>query len=252
MKVLIDRNGLQARHHLRDRLRLSVFITELMSASYPVAFSSREGLTRAELNEYDILLITTRFPVGYSQAESKGICDFVYNGGGLLLMSNHGDYGQVADMRQFDAKLAGEFGVTFERTFFRNQLEGERTMLSQSTLNSNHPIIAGASGERSVRTLVTNTCCSILADGGEGLISLSNEMVDKRSGCFPNGQFFAHALGVTSGLKAGSKGRIVTIADSGFIGTDCSAYPGPGLIGHGDNLRFIMNVIRWLGGELGS
>jgi hypothetical protein len=252
MKVLIDRNGLQVQYHLRDRLRLGVFITELLSASYLVAFSSQEGLTREGLSRFDVLVITTRSSVDYSQTESESIHNFVHNGGGLLLMSNHGDYGQLKDMRRFDVKLADRFGVTLERTFFRHSLQGERTVLSQSALNLNHPIIAGASGEGPVRSIVTNTCCSIVANEGEGLVSLSNEMVDKRSGSSPNGQFFAHALEIKSGLKTNHKGRIVTIADSGFIGTDCSAYPGPGLIGHGDNLRFIKNVIRWLGGELGS
>ena len=48
------------------------------------------------------------------------------------------------------------------------------------------------------------------------------------------------------------EGRVVTVADSGFIGDEGTNVPGPGLINHGDNARFIKNVVRWLGREIGA
>ncbi|HUW14547.1 MAG TPA: hypothetical protein VM537_32805 [Anaerolineae bacterium] len=58
------------------------------------------------------------------------------------------------------------------------------------------------------------------------------------------------ALQAGTGLDSGCKGRVVVIADSGFIGSDGTAYPGVGLIGHGHNLRFVLHALRWLAGEL--
>jgi hypothetical protein len=255
MRVLIDRKGLQARCHLTDKLRLGVFLTELLSASYLVAFSSDPTFTAHELGEYDVLIITTR-PFqgqGYTQEEIRDILDFVRNGGGLLLMSNHAGRSDRHrnDQRKHDAKLASRFGVTLEETFFEHSLQGELTRISGSALSVEHPIVAGASGELPVRSIITNTCCSIVCDEGERLVLLSSEMVDRRGGRSPEGRSFALALDKHSGLNSKDKGRVVVIADSGFVGTDLTTRPGPGLIGHGHNLRFIMNAVRWLGGELG-
>lgn len=235
MKVLIDEKGLQARNHLRrNKHRLSIFIAELMSISCQVFFSS---ITQNNLRNCDVLIITTRLSP-FSNDEKDYIHNFILDGGGLLLMSNHGN------LSQYDAKLADEkFGVEIQPTFFRHKFERVHTTLSESNLNSNHPII---SGSPTVNSIVTNTCCSIHSDSGDCIVSLSNEMEDRlNSNIRPTSeQYFAHAL-------EEAQGRIVTIADSGFIGSDCTTSPGPGLILHGDNLRFIKNVIRWLGGELG-
>ena len=43
-------------------------------------------------------------------------------------------------------------------------------------------------------------------------------------------------------------GRVVVLADSGFIGSAGTTRPGPGLIEQGDNLRFVLNTIAWLVG----
>ena len=95
---------------------------------------------------------------------------------------------------------------------------------------------------------MTNNCSRIVTGGRvHALVALSLEMRDLRNGYTPSDRLFAHAL--DAGLVG--KGRLVTMADSGFIGNEDTVVPGPGLIGHGDNARFIKNVVRWLGRELG-
>ena len=119
MRVLIDRNGIQADQHLKDRLRLTVFLTELLADSYWVAFSSKPTLTAEELRHCDVLVITTRSPeeCDHTPPEIANILHFVRNGGGLLLMTNHADRpgGSRYDFRKHDAKLASEFGVVLEK-----------------------------------------------------------------------------------------------------------------------------------------
>jgi hypothetical protein len=247
MKVILDRKGLQASQHLRDRLRLSVFLTELLAMDCWVAYSPLATFSRDDLHACDVLVITTRSTqkLDYTPSEIRDICDFVRNGGGLLLMSNHADWPGVSetDHSRNDARLAREFGVTVERTYFRQPARQDRTTLSGPALNIEHPIISGAPGERPIRSIVTNTCCSITSEGGTWVVALAPDMVDRHGGLSPAGRCFAHALHV-------DRGRVVTIADSGFIGTDLTVRPGHGLIDHGDNRRFVINVIRWLGKEL--
>jgi hypothetical protein len=48
--------------------------------------------------------------------------------------------------------------------------------------------------------------------------------------------------------QCASGGRVVVTADSGFIGSEGTTFPGTGLIAMGDNRRFIVNILLWLGG----
>ncbi len=258
MKVLFDGKALQAREHLNNERRLSKLITELKSVQCSVAFSSHESgkeLSADELGNCNVLVVTTRYPkqFRYSPAEKKAITDFVCAGGGLLLMSNHGDWlgKNQHDTRQYDAELSSNFGVEIERTFFKHPLRRVPTTLFGPDLNVKHSIISGGSGNQPVRSIVINNCCSIVAIGGDCVASLPTSMVDKRNGKSPEGQSFAYALEASSGLSSESKGRVVIIADSGFIGTQCTTEPGPGFSHQGDNLQFVKNVVLWLGGELG-
>lgn len=62
-------------------------------AACQVTFSTGSSLTTEELGGCGVLAITTRYPekYAYSTAEVTVIQDLVGGGGGLLLMSNHGD-----------------------------------------------------------------------------------------------------------------------------------------------------------------
>lgn len=257
MRVLIDSRGLQAQVHREDGRRLGVFAAALeQMAGCSMTFSTGSPLTGKELSDCDVLVVTTRYPAeqAYTQSESTAIRDFVGDGGGLLLMSNHGDLpgSNPHDMTQYDAIMARRFGVGLERTWFQNPSMGQLTIFSSSSLLAGHPILAGDPKEEAVQTIVTNNCSSIDAGGrGHALVALSPEMRDLRNGCTPTGRLFAHALDAEADAGLVGKGRVVTVADSGFIGNEDTVVPGPGLIGHGDNARFIKNVVRWLGRELG-
>lgn len=256
MKVLIDSRGLQAQVHLADQTRLAVFLRTVGSIEgCSVTFSSGPALTGKDMVAIDVLIGTTRYPEesAYSPEELEALDSFVRGGGGLLLMTNHGDLpgSNPHDMTQFDAAAARLFDLQLEPTWFQDPEWGKLSHLSGEDLLATHPIIRGGPGEVPVRTIVTNNCSSILATGtGHRLVVLSPGMVDLRNGTPPAGRLFAHALDAESGSNLVGQGRVVTVADSGFIGNDESLVPGPGLIGHGDNARFIQNVVRWLGGEL--
>ena len=257
MRVLIDSRGLQAQVHLEDGNRLGVFVATLEEiAGYSMTFSTGSPLIGKELTDCDVLVVTTRYPKeqAYSRLELTAIQGFVTHGGGLLLMSNHGDLpgSNPHDMTQYDAIMARQFGIELERTWFQHPSMGELSRFTSSSLLAEHPILAGGQIEEAVRTIVTNNCSSVVAGGrGHALVALAPEMKDLRNGFTPADRLFAHAL--DGGMDAGlvGKGRVVTMSDSGFIGNEDTFVPGPGLIGHGDNAQFIKNVVCWLGRELG-
>ena len=58
MKVLIDRNGLQANRHLHDGLRLGTFLKELRSIRGSVT-STSATVTQDQLQNCDVFVITT-------------------------------------------------------------------------------------------------------------------------------------------------------------------------------------------------
>jgi hypothetical protein len=86
--------------------------------------------------------------------------------------------------------------------------------------------------------------------GGDPLARLPESMRDQLDGSTPDGRHFAAALQAARGLAADCRGRVVAVADSGFIGSDGTAYPGVGLVGRGDNMRFVLNALAWLAGEM--
>ena len=250
MKILIDAQSLQASHHRRDDQRLCTLLSALRRR-HTADFSSETGLTGEELARYHVLVVTTRYPESekYTAEERDAVRGFVSDGGGLVLMTNHADLPgrNPHDTRAYDAELAGIFGVTIEPTFFGNRLDDVPTVLAGDVLEAEHPILKGASEDGRVSAVLTNTCASIRCEQGRRLISLSEEMVDRRTGKRAQpGQLFAHALELSATDSRG-EGRVVTIADSGFIGSRWTEAPGPGLITWADNLQFIHNAIRWAG-----
>ncbi len=255
MRILFDSNSLQVSQHLRDNRRLSTLITKLIYDKHTINFSSPKNIEKKELDDTHVLVITTRFPNEYSSFEIQIISEYIEDGGGLLIMSNHADWPskKLQDFRIHDAKLLSEcdLQIEFEQTFFRNKNAKQKTTLSDSHFNQSHPIITGGVFGKSIKSIVTNTSCSIIGSEGDSIVSISNDMVDKRNNLPPIDRSFTHSLEINTTKGSMKSGRIVAIADSGFIGTDGTSNPGPGLIGWGDNLHFLSNSILWLAHELG-
>ena len=144
-------------------------------------------------------------------------------------------------MTQYDAIIASQFGIRLESAWFQNPAMCELSIFNSASFPTGHPILTSGGKRESGKTIVTNNCTSIFASGrGHVLVALPPEMRDLRNGSIPTGRLSAHAL--DGDLTGG--GRLVTVADSGFIGNEETDRPGPGLIWHGDNALFIKNVIR--------
>jgi hypothetical protein len=193
-------------------------------------------------------VITTRKKqdADYTQTELAAIPDFVRRGGGLLLMSNHGDIPgrSYPDMTASDAVLAFKFGIEIENSFFASPIWKKQVKISARNLRVDHPILSGVRCINPVRSVFTINCCSIKSGPGTPIISLPDMMMDYRDGRSHQSRYFA--IAVDRGLD-GMRGRIVVTTDSGFICSGETTYPGTGLIEKGDNRRLIVNILHWIG-----
>ncbi len=257
MRVLFDGLGLQAMVHLEAGTRLRTLVSKIEAFADVIDFTISGPLTREVIAGYDVLISTTRHPANahaYTHEELAALRDSVKGGAGLLLMSNHGDLpgSNAVDWTRHDAALAREFGVELERTWFENAEHGALSSFSGESLLRGHPIIEGSGGRR-VESIVVNNCSSVVRrdhDRGHALVALPPSTRDLRSERPTAARLFALALDRSTSADVVGEGRIVVMTDSGFIGDDGSEVPGPGLIGRADNLRFVLNVVRWLGRAL--
>ena len=268
-RVLLDGQSAQAIVHRWDGVRLRDVCEALTeTGGFEVAFSDDGVPLSDQLQHVAVFVITSRYgpPVAgefahpqerirasgtrpepaYSAEDLAAITGFVARGGGLLLMSNHGDLPgrNPADWTRHDRALGGAFGVSIEPAWFAGP-PPDRALptIDASCLLTDHPIIRGGEGDVPVRELVVGPCCAL--KGGPDavpLVRLSPTMVDWRDGRPVNGHRFAVALDETQERH----GRVVVAARSGFLGSAGTEFPGPGLFQRADNRRFVVNAVRWL------
>ncbi len=237
---------------------------------FSAAVSDPASSLEDQLRDTDVLVIASRIPPVVSEGYAKlldrlfgsrdtqsfafqpeevgAITDFVAGGGGLLLMTNHGDLpvpgrSNGMDWAHQDRILADAFGITIESAWFPGPIPSAVAAIEGDCLDTVHPIIRGAPGEGPVRSVVTAACSAVSASGGAvPLVRLADDMIDMRTGRHADGRCFAVALDAASERR----GRVVVGTRSGILGSEGTEFPAPGMFRQGDNGRFLVNSIRWL------
>jgi hypothetical protein len=238
MKILLDSNSLQAWVHKQNypknpNGRISTFKDICKDCNLePIDFSwTRGDLINFLSSENHILAILTRrpqIPFDKDGIELKEIKEFVEKGGCLLLMSNHGDFDErIWDCREQDNRLANKFDIRLEGPTFQYVIISNDNPITQEP----HEITNG------INSIVFNNSCRI--NISENLNATILATLPGESG---RQNVFATAID----RQNESSGRVVIVADSGFIGDDNSGWPGPGLIEEGDNKKFLENILNWL------
>lgn len=246
-RILIDANSLQADQHLKNlrqgqvRSRLTTFLKSVQHQGC-VSFAPIDA---EEFDNTNLLIIATRLPNRpYCCEEIRGIRDFVYQGGSLLLMSNHSRVPSCPRMGHFtkqDGLLASKFGVGILEACFRTMPKGKLTSI-QETGDVIHPILTDSSGSRVVQKIKINNCSAITGDSenGQPILFLDDKMADLGpNNLSPSGQAFAWSI------DDYGEGHVVIVADSGFIADDVPG-SGPGLIDRAHNESFIRQTVKWL------
>jgi hypothetical protein len=135
------------------------------------------------------------------------------------------------------ADLARERSVDFDDVLDALVVTVERPWLAD------HPVIANDSGP--VRGVCFNNCTSLRAPSSVPLVRLPEDLIDIGQNLPPTGRAFATAVDGATGEFAGA-GRVIVTGDSGFIGSQGSSFPGPGLLHRADNAAFVTNALQWL------
>lgn len=231
--LLLHAGTLQGRVHLRERetegRRLRAFLGLCEETGTPAWVDACPAAPPAP----PAVLVVPTLLEAPTAGEIDDAAAFVEAGGGLWLLSNHDPF------HEHDDALARRFGLRFEKTFFHTP--GAPTRLEGARLSS-HPLLDDPAGGPPVRTIVTNTTCSLPAGTRRPVASLRASMRDRTADLPAAGRLFAAAI--DPGPGAG--GRVLATADSGFLGDPDSVVPGPGLIGEGDNRLFVSRALRWL------
>jgi hypothetical protein len=216
--------------------RLSRFLELLKEHNVIVGSISKEGLSAVPC-----LVILSRIRA-FTSDEIDAILEFIKNpSNSLLVMSNHNPFELKDDV------LTSKLGMSLVGGYFSGK-RGVYTEIGEDCL-TDHIIITGREGEKSITTLVTNTTCRIESEIGTPFVFLPDSMVGRWSsenetpiqnrvfGLTIDGQEEEHDI---------IKCKVIVLADSGFIGDKDSTFPGFGVIDRGDNELFVKRIFDYL------
>jgi hypothetical protein len=258
--------GLDDEHYTAfgNNFRMAGFIKLLRNDGYQIIPDTSNLFTPNSLEEYDILVIGgalgTNKPnsivQAFSSSEMNAIYDWIYQGGSLLLLTDHPPFDTSAFM--LIQKLGGRSGIGIVRdtvNYFSVGIEGDEYKVDLIFSNDNgglgnHPILSGRGEKERIHKVLTQGGSSVT--GPPGSINILNfskyaENTKHRSGYGPSplqsAQMIAYKLG---------KGRIVISADATLfsaqkvtmkdglkfdLGMSQTAF---------DNRQLVLNIMHWL------
>lgn len=188
--------------------RLTGFRQALDTAGYELVIAQPDADV---LDDAAVLIVGSRSQlVPFDSLETDAAKAFVETGGGLLLMANH--RGLVRPQQQMAEALG--LPISFNDISVVN---GPRIGIVL------HELTAG------VEAIAVRNCCSLTLMPGAEPLALFSEP----------GHVFAAAMRV-------GHGRVVAVADSGFIASRDDS--GRDMFASASNARFIGSVLRWLTG----
>jgi len=265
--ILFDQWGTQVQvQQTMGEQRLNTLFGALESAgaSSSVVWKSAistDPITSEQLEGINVLAILTRAAIdgkkdsstyAYSNDEITAITNFVGAGNGLLLISNHPNFGVN------DALLAESFGITIDTTSFISMpislmTGGEHTrpmmVMSGFDLNKCDPKLSGLF--LGVDSLSTHDACGI-SSSASGATWLAT---------FPSGAVFQPINGRGEIILPSAveyfgmfvpyqSGKVIALGNSGICGDNGGTQqPACGTISYGSNLMFLLNCFRFLGNQ---
>ena len=212
-----------------SELRLQSVCDLVLALGLEPTFPDHELSSASDIDEVAIIVTGSRLKA-YTDDEIDTLVRFSEEGGGLLIMSNHGAAkGAPNDFTRHDRALVDRFEIKLERTGFRDP---NRSRIV--TVSSEHPTTSG------IRELSINNCSSFRCSRVPSVVDIPSNWHDWIAGTDARGR--AAAIAIDEGID----GRVFVLSDSGFMGSEGSRSPGPGLIHEADNRKFLRNVFVWL------
>ena len=260
-------------HPRVTRRRLNTILGAMQSyglstgMEWNVSFTNSR-ITQRSLAGVDVYVSLTRFinepsppPMGtgfsYKDFELRALEDFVMQGGGILLMSDHGATDKVPNWTENDAALASVFGVTLMNIFVTDQPDPNCNAYMVMEMN---PDLRGdkriCHDEQSISYLANQVArisshdsCIILpppdftplAMFPEGATAFDIAVKDHIP--LPSPYF--------SILVPFGTGNVIVVGNSGMVGDYGSPDPAPGIVNLENNLMFFLNCVSFLAGLTG-
>lgn len=207
----------------------------------------------AERNRYDWSLPN---PSAFSDDEISTLCDWVKDGGSLMLIADHMPFAGAA------GKLAEGLGVRFSNGFAMNKMANEPTIFRRSEASLlDHPITNGRTAAERIDYIATFTGSAFqvrraaqpLMIFGSSFISL----MPKTAWKFGPGTFRISIQGWFQGaVFRYGRGRVAVFGEAAMF-TAQLAGPNRKPVGMNSpiatqNSQFVLNVFHWLSGLLDS
>lgn len=278
MHILFDSLSSQVQVHRRLNIRMNTLLGAIQSEGWTYSFS-RDPITEGQLHGCDVLAILTRIHVNFGDAtdpnpsppldytgEIPSIKTFVHKGGGLLLISNHGPNnlkknGHIGDPMgdlghtKHDKDLAKAFGIVIKPAHFTvpkvsaepNGLQDTLMSITGDSLNtepSNSVLFQ-------VKEIAVHNSCGIQGEKGipwTSIAKIPKDAIDHSGyGVLANGPKKNEHQHYAIRLDHGS-GKVIVAGNSGLAGDDGCTNPSAGTILYGNNLLFLLNCFKYLGG----
>ena len=271
MHILFDSLSSQVQVHRRLNIRMNTLLGAIQSERWTHSFS-QGPITKSsgQLDGCDVLAILTREQLSfdgyftnpieskafaYTDEEIDAMQSFVKNGGGLLLISNHGPYnpdnnppndGALGDT-QYDVKLAEAFGVVINPAHF-NDKDGNTLLQMTNENNSLNPGLESGILFQVSKIAVHNSCgiqgkkstpWTSIAKIPDDAKDNSGYKIKSHDPKANQQQHYAIRL---------DNSRVIVAGNSGLAGDDGCTIPAPGTILYGNNLLFLLNCFKYLGG----
>lgn len=216
----------------------SDFLFLLEQANLIIKVNENQEITSKLLQDIDILVIGNPIDDYFSTIEIKNICDFVRNGGNLLLISEYGaDFLQKTNLNDFSGM---HFGIFFEKNLVKelNHINQNRSNILHIKKFQNHDITKG------LREIIIGGSCSLfLNKKAKPLFSTNDkevwsEIYNNTTGRWVKDKEQAQII---AAFTEYGKGKILGIGDIDIftneknIGVKCL-----------DNTIFIRNLINYL------
>lgn len=246
--------------------RYQPFVRLMLADGFRVT-SNDAPFSRESLAGHDILVISSArgAPPGepgqadpaFTAAEVEAVHEWVRGGGALLLVTDHPPAATPP------AALAERFGISLIDAAPRDTLhiwDGTGQLVFNRAVGTlgDHPITRGRTADERVRRVITFTGNSFVPPPEAAVLlrlpRTAVEGYDRPAAGDTAVDVFVPARGTAQGLALTfGRGRVVALGEAAAWtsqnfgeGTEVTGMDEPGF----DNRRFILNVMRWLGGLL--
>ncbi|HME52823.1 MAG TPA: hypothetical protein VKM55_11440 [Candidatus Lokiarchaeia archaeon] len=223
-----------------EAVQYSEFLDKLVEMNFKMGVIKNPPLSVQKLSHYNIVIVGTPKERNFSPAEIDAIKQYVYNGGGLLVLSDQG--GDAANKNNL-SDLTSVFGIKFDTNILvdkSTQSEEDEQLITISDF-LNHFIMRG------IEKIALKSPCSIEVIEESGVeTNVVAYTPDSTEELTWNGETWVetgarkHAMVAVAKLGAG---KVVAIGTTRLLSTLLNKKHGFKAV---DNEKFIVNVLSWL------